>query len=150
MQYDWKDTMKNVLALCALAVLASTGMAGAKGKSYDISLDGYCNIYHTQITGNFVVVQDTPSCSGNFGVGMLATVKSDGKVALISLANTADPGAQLLLELSYPFANGGTFHLYQTTNGATYTDALDGTYSLHAAPDEGAKSAMPVTAALRR
>jgi hypothetical protein len=142
--------MKTMLALGALALLATTNAAGAKTKTYELSLDGYCNIYQTQVTGNFAVLQDTPSCSGNFGVGMLATTKSDGKSVLVSLANTADPGAQLLLELSYPFTNGGTFHLYQTTNGVTYTDALDGTYSLHAARDEGAKSAMPVTAAIKR
>jgi hypothetical protein len=135
--------MKTLPALGALALLASTCAADARGgKVYEISLDGYCNIYHTQINGAVVAAQDTPSCSGNYGAGLLATVKG-AKSAVIALYNSADPGAQLMLELSYPFTDGGTFRLYQTTNGVTVTDALDGTYSLHAAPDEGAKSAAP-------
>lgn len=142
--------MKKILALGALALLASTGVACARGKVYDISLDGYCNIYHIQITGVLAAAQDTPSCSGNFGGGLLATVKGFGKSVDIALQDQSSPGVQLMLELSYPFVTGGTFHLYQTTNGITFTDALDGTYSIDTAPERGEKSATSATAVVKR
>jgi hypothetical protein len=138
--------MRRILALGAAVLFASTGLAAAHGRTYEISLDGYCNIYHIQITGVLAAAQDTPTCSGNFGGGLVATVKGFGKSVDLALQSQSNPGVQLMLELSYPFVNGGTFHLYQTTNGITFSDALDGTYSLHAAPDEGAKSAMSATA----
>ncbi len=142
--------MKKILVLGALALLASTGAACAHGKVYDISLDGYCNIYHIQVTGVLAAVQDTPSCSGNFGGGLLATVKGFGKSVDVALQDQSNPGVQLMLELSYPFVTGGTFHLYQTTNGITFTDALDGTYSIDTAPERGEKSAVSATAAIKR
>ncbi len=138
--------MRKILALGAAILLASAAAATAHGKVYEISLDGYCNIYNTQISGVLVAAQDTPSCSGNFGGGLLATVKGFGKSADIALQDPSNPGVQLMLELSYPFVSGGTFHLYQTTNGITFTDALDGTYSLDTAPERGEKSAMPAAA----
>jgi hypothetical protein len=141
--------MRHILIGTLAALLASTDIAGARGKTYEISLDGYCNIYHIQITGVLAAAQDTPSCSSNFGGGLVATVKGFGKSVDLALQSQSNPGVQLMLELSYPFVNGGTFHLYQTTNGITFSDALDGTYSLHAAPDEGAKSALPATAVSR-
>ena len=142
--------MKKILALGALALVASTAAADARGKVYDISLDGYCNIYHIQVTGVLAAAQDTPSCSGNFGGGLVATVKSFGKSVDLALQDQSNPGVQLMLELSYPFVTGGTFHLYQTTNGITFTDELDGTYSIDTAPERGAKSAVSATAAIKR
>jgi hypothetical protein len=144
------NAMKKILVLGALALLASTGAGLAHGKVYDISLDGYCNIYHIQITGVLAAAQDTPSCSGNFGGGLLATVKGFGKSVDIALQDQSNPGVQLMLELSYPLVTGGTFHLYQTTNGITFTDALDGTYSIDTAPERGEKGSASATTAARR
>ncbi len=93
--------------------------------------------------------QDTPSCSGNFGGGLVATVKGFGKSVDIALQDASNPGVQLMLELSYPFVTGGTFHLYQTTNGITFSDALDGTYSIDTAPERGEKSGVSATAAIK-
>ena len=132
--------MRRILALGAAALVASTGFASARGKTTDISLDSYCNIYHITITGVLVAAQDTPSCSGNFGGGLLASVKGFGKSVDIALQDASNPGVQLMLELSYPFVTGGTFHLYQTTNGITFSDALDGTYSIDTSPERGEKS----------
>ena len=137
--------MRRILALGAAALLASTGFVQARGKTTDISLDSYCNIYHITITGVLVAAQDTPSCSGNFGGGLLATVKGFGKSVDVALQDASNPGVQLMLELSYPFVTGGTFHLYQTTNGITFSDALDGTYSIDTAPERGEKSAVSAT-----
>jgi hypothetical protein len=142
--------MKRIFALVAAALVASTTFASARGRATDISLDSYCNIYHITITGVLAAAQDTPSCSGNFGGGLLASVKGFGKSVDIALQDASNPGVQLMLELSYPFVTGGTFHLYQTTNGITFTDALDGTYSIDTAPERGEKSAVSVTAAARR
>ncbi|HTT97189.1 MAG TPA: hypothetical protein VMF58_04020 [Rhizomicrobium sp.] len=142
--------MKTILALTAAAVVAATGTAHARAKVTDISLDGYCDIYHVRITGVLAAAQDTPSCTGNFGGGFVATVKGFGKSVDIALQDTSNPGVQLMLELSYPFTSGGTFHLYQTTDGVNFIDELDGTYSLDAAAERGVKSSMPITKAIRR
>jgi hypothetical protein len=142
--------MRRILALGAAALVASTGFANARGKTSEISLDGYCNIYQITITGVLAAAQDTPSCSGNFGGGLVATVKGFGKSVDIALQDASNPGVQLMLELSYPFVTGGTFHLYQTTNGITFSDALDGTYSISTAPERGEKSNLSATAAVRR
>ncbi len=141
--------MRRILALGAAAFVASTGLANARGRAADISLDSYCNIYHITVTGVLAAAQDTPSCSGNFGGGLVATVKGFGKSVDIALQDASNPGVQLMLELSYPFVTGGTFHLYQTTNGITFSDALDGTYSISTAPERGEKSAVSATAARR-
>jgi len=142
--------MRRILALGAVALFASTGLANARGKATDISLDSYCNIYHVSINGVLAAAQDTPSCSGNFGGGLVATVKGFGKSVDIALQDASSPGVQLVLELSYPFATGGIFHLYQTTDGINFNDALDGTYSIDKTPDRGEKSNVSVTSALRR
>jgi hypothetical protein len=141
--------MRRILAIGTAAFVASTGLANARGKTTEISLDSYCNIYQITVTGVLAAAQDTPSCSGNFGGGLIGTVKGFGKSADIALQDASNPGVQLMLELSYPFTNGGTFHLYQTTNGITFSDALDGTYSLSTAPDRGEKSGVSATAAVR-
>src|ERR1700733_6654223 len=116
--FPWRDPitpearMRRILALGAAALVASTGLANARGKTTEISLDTYCNIYQITVTGVLAAAQDTPSCSGNFGGGLVATVKGFGKSADIALQDASNPGVQLMLELSYPFTNGGTFHLY--------------------------------------
>jgi hypothetical protein len=133
--------------LLALALVLCAGGASARPRVTEISLDGYCNIYHISISGVLAAAQDTPSCSGTYGGGLAATVKGFGKSVDLALQDASNPGVQLMLELSYPFTTGGTFHLYQTTDGINFTDALDGTYSISTAPDRGAKSARSATAA---
>lgn len=142
--------MKAIFALAAALVLVSSSGAMARGKATDISLDGYCNIYHVIVGAGAAGAQDTPSCSGNFGGGLIATVKNFGKAAVIALQDSGTPGVQLVLQLSYPFVSGGTFKLYQATDGTSFHLALDGTYSVIEGAETGAKRPLSVTAAMRR
>jgi len=122
--------MKRILALGAAALIASASGALAGRNVKDIHLDGYCSIYHISIAGGLVNAQDTPSCSGAYGGGLVATVKDTGKTVTLALQDASSPGVQRMLVLSYPFATGGTFKLYETTDGTNFHLALDGTYTV--------------------
>ena len=135
--------MKRVLAAVAALVL-TTVQADARGAT-EISLDGYCTIYHIVQHGPLLSVQDTPSCSAAYGGGVIGSVKGDGKAAVIALQDPGFPGVQRMITLSYPYVNGGVFKLYETTDGTNFHLALDGTYSLHAAPEQGPKTDVSVT-----
>ena len=56
---------------------------------------------------------------------------------------------QWMLDIDYPFVDGGSFTLYQTTNGTNFVDALDGTYSMTGTPGMGPKTAKSATALAR-
>lgn len=130
--------MKRILALGTAALIASaSGASAGHGITKDIHLDGYCNIYHINITAGLANAQDTPGCSGTYGGGLVATVKDTGKTVTLAIQDASSPGVQRMLVLSYPFTTGGTFKLYETTNGLNFHLALDGTYSLDAAPQDG-------------
>ena len=136
--------MKTILALGAAALVLSAGAAEAR-RFAEISLDGYCNIYHvTQSTG-LASVQDTPTCSGTYGGGVVGSVSGHGKAMVLAIQDASSPGVQRMLTLSYPFVSGGTFMLYETTDGTNFHLALDGTYSI-AGSDRAPKSARSVTA----
>ena len=137
--------MKHILAASAAVLVAMTAQAEAR-RVNDISLDGYCNIYHLVQSGALMSVQDTPSCSSTYGGGVIGSVKGDGKAVVVALQDPSFPGVQRMLELSYPFVTGGVFKLYETNDGNNFHLALDGTYSLDNAPERGAKSAVSVTA----
>ena len=136
--------MKKILAAAALAACMSGGAADAA--AFDIHLDGYCNIYHVTLKLGIANAQDTPSCSGTFGGGLLGTVHLDGKTVVLAIQDASSPGVQRMLQLSYPFTGGGTFKLYETTTGTNFHLALDGTYSLVAADEKGPIGAKSVTA----
>src|SRR3569832_62916 len=140
-----RNAMKKTLILGALALAASTCAANAR--IVEISLDGTCNIYSIRFVDTVAVaVQDTPSCSGTYGGGVIAAVKNSGHAVVLALQDPSSPGVQWMLNVDYPFVNGGSFTLYQTTDGTRFTDALDGTYSLVGTPGMGAKTAKSVTA----
>ncbi|MEI9929784.1 MAG: hypothetical protein WDM89_04265 [Rhizomicrobium sp.] len=97
----------------------------------DVALDDFCNIYHITIgTNGLASAQDTPSCTGTYGGGLLAQTTADGDVLLLALQDpVGSPGVQMLIKFSYPLTPTGTFTIYQTTDGITFTDAYDGTYT---------------------
>lgn len=136
--------MNRTLA-ASIALLAALTVQAEARRINEISLDSYCNIYHLVQSGALVSAQDTPSCSSTYGGGLIGSVKGDGKTVALALQDPNSPGVQRMLELSYPFVTGGTFKLYETTDGSNFHLALDGTYSLDNAPERGAKSAVPVT-----
>ncbi len=137
--------MKRILAAVATALVLTTVQADAR-RINEISLDGYCTIYHVVLSGGLLSAQDTPTCSGTYGGGLVGSVKGDGKSVVIALQDPGSPGVQRMLTLSYPFVTGGIFKLYETTDGTNFHLALDGTYSLETAPERGPKSEVSVTA----
>jgi len=136
-------------ALAAAALLAAMTVQAEARRVNEISLDGYCTIYHIVQSGVLMSAQDTPSCSGTYGGGLIGAVKGDGRTVVLALQDPGSPGAQRMIELSYPFVAGGTFKLYETYDGNNFHLALDGTYSLADAPERGPKSAVSVTAPRR-
>lgn len=140
--------MKKTLIWGALALAVSTCAANAR--TVEISLDGTCNIYSIHFMDTVsAAVQDTPSCSGTYGGGVIAVVKGFNKAVVMSLQDPSSPGVQWMLEVAYPFVDGGAFTLYQTTDGNNFADALDGTYSLVGTPGMGPKSGKSMTALAR-
>lgn len=136
--------MKKTLIWGALAFSVSTCAANAR--IVEISLDGTCNIYSIKFMDTVsVAAQDTPSCSGTYGGGVIAAVKNSGHALVLALQDPSSPGVQWMLNIDYPFVNGGDFTLYQTTDGTRFTDALDGTYSMVGTPNMGAKSGKSAT-----
>jgi hypothetical protein len=140
--------MKGILALAAVSVLAS-GAAEARPVVKEISLDGFCNIFHTTFANGVLTAQDTPSCSGMYGGGFVGSVKNFGKSATLSIEDPSMPGTQWILVLSYPIVSGGTYKLYYTTDGNMMVDDAEGTYSL-VTPEMGAKTGRSVTSTIRR
>lgn len=140
--------MKKTLIWGALALAASTCAANAR--TVEIHLDGTCNIYSIRFVDTVrVAVQDTPSCSGTYGGGVIGTVKNSGHTVVLALQDPSSPGVQWMLEVAYPFVDGGPFTLYQTTNGTNFVDALDGTYSMVGTPGMVAKTGKSATSLAR-
>jgi hypothetical protein len=144
--------MKRIVALAAAALICSTGGSlAAKAKAFTISLDGFCDNYDVTIKGLIATARDAPSCGGQYGGGLLATVKGFGKAAILALQDpNGAPGVQVMLELSYPFTDGGTFTIYQTTDGVNFVDESDGTYSVGTDAQRGPKSDHPITSLFHR
>ena len=140
--------MKKTLIWGALALAVSTCAANAR--TVEISLDGTCNVYSIRFMDTVsAAAQDTPSCSGTYGGGVIATVKNSGHALVLALQDPSSPGVQWMLNIDYPFVNGGDFTLYQTTDGTRFTDALDGTYSMVGTPGMGAKTSKSATSLAR-
>lgn len=137
--------MRSFLAAAAFAA-CMVGGGAARAAAFDLHLDGYCNIYHVTLKQGLANAQDTPSCSGTFGGGLLGTVHLAGKTVVLAIQDAASPGVQRMLQLSYPFTGGGTFKLYETTDGTNFHLALDGTYSLVEGAQTGPMGTRSVTA----
>lgn len=141
--------MKHSLLLGAAMLAIFTCTADARPITKAIRLDGYCNVYSITMENGIAWVQDTPSCSGNYGGGVVGSAKLFGKSVNLALQSAANPGVQLYLVASYPFVTGGTFKLYQTTDGNNFVDEVDGTYTLDSSPEHGPTSDKSVTTAFR-
>jgi hypothetical protein len=142
--------MKRQFLLSVAALAAFTCAADARPIMKAIRLDGYCNVYSITMDKGIAWVQDTPTCSGNYGGGVVGSAKGFGKSINLALQNASSPGVQLYLVASYPFVTGGTFKLYQTTDGNNFVDEVDGTYTLDESPENGPAGGKSVTSAFRR
>jgi len=141
--------MRKIHLLGVALLAASTAAASARPITKAIRLDGYCNVYSITMSQGTAWVQDTPTCSGNYGGGVVGSAKGFGKSLDLALQSASSPGVQLFLVVSYPLVTGGTFKLYQTTDGNSFVDEVDGTYTLDASPENGPAGGTPVTSAFR-
>jgi hypothetical protein len=126
--------MKTLLALTA--AVAVSGLAGggasAKTKSYTISLGGsFCVVANVNVKGTQVTANENDSCQTYVGGGFLATItKKAGKQAIIGGVSNEFPGAEILINLSYPFVTGGKYAVYVTGDGVTLTNVGSGNYTV--------------------
>ena len=128
--------MRKILLLSAAALLATAGAASA---ATVLSLDGFCNAYKIKKTGGGYALQDT-GCSSAYGGGLLTSIKGTGKNVVIALHDPGAPDTAYQFTFSYPYANGGTWNLYATSDGAEFGLLLSGTYTTGAPAQRGSKS----------
>jgi hypothetical protein len=105
--------------------------ASAHSKTTVIALDQSCDKFDVTVTKDTAGALDAPSCAATFGGGIVG--KKDGALTL-GLQDPSQPGVQFILELSYPLTDGGTFSIYQTTDGVRLQDMQDGHYSVETDP----------------
>jgi hypothetical protein len=121
--------MRKVFWIGALVLLASTAAASA---ATIVALDGFCNAYAVRNDHGTISVKDT-ACSEGFGAGFLASIKSEGKTLVVGLQDPANPHTQFVFKFSYPLITGGTWSLYDTTDGVHTVPLVSGNYTLPAA-----------------
>src|SRR6185437_16392638 len=100
--------MRKIHLLGVALLAASTAAASARPITKAIRLDGYCNVYSITMSQGTAWVQDTPTCSGNYGGGVVGSAKGFGKSLDLALQSASSPGVQLFLVVSYPLMTGGT------------------------------------------
>src|SRR5438045_270420 len=98
--------MKTYLALAAAALLATSGGALAKSTTAVISLDGHCDVITLQIDKPLVAGAGDPDCAVEYGGGMIGKVKGFGNSIVAGVQTPNAPGAQFVLQLSYPLVTG--------------------------------------------
>jgi hypothetical protein len=128
------------LLIGTLTLLASGGAAQA---ATHIALDGYCNNYAIRNAQGTMAVKDT-GCSAGFGGGFLTTIRNQGKTAVIGLTDPSTAGVQFVFRFSYPFVTGGTWTLFDTSDGVHFNLLAGGTYTIPAPgrpAEKGARSA---------
>ena len=111
--------------IAALLLSATTASAVTH-----ISLDGFCNNYAFRHPGfNHFAVKDT-GCSSGFGTGLLGSIKGIGKQLIVALQDPGSDHTQFEFIFSYPFTNGGSWELYDSTDGVNFNVLAGGSYTI--------------------
>lgn len=124
--------MRTLLVLAAAVAVLASGGASAKTQSYTISLGGqFCVVANVNVKGTQVTANENDSCQAYVGGGFLATItKKGGKQAIIGGVSNQFPGAEVVINLSYPFVTGGSYSVYATGDGVTLTKVGSGNYTV--------------------
>ncbi|HTU00140.1 MAG TPA: hypothetical protein VMF58_18975 [Rhizomicrobium sp.] len=104
--------------------------AAAASAATHIALDGYCNNYairHGEF--NHYAIKDT-GCSAGFGGGLLGSIKGVGKQLILALQDPSSNHTQFEFIFSYPLVTGGSWELYDSTDGVTFNALAGGTYTV--------------------
>lgn len=129
--------MKALTAAATAAFLAAPGVAQAT--TYEVKLDGFCDIIGFTVETPYVAGISDASCDGGNFVGTVAKVKGAKTLSIVAAINYTDQkqGAYVL-RLDYPIQTGGTWDIFYTKNGYRVSTGLNGTYTNW---HDGAKSA---------
>ena len=123
--------MKTMLILATAAVVAASGAAMAKTKSYVISLGGkFCVTANVNVKGAAVTANENDSCQTYIGAGFVGKVKGQGNVAVIGGQSNKYSATEIIITLQYPFVTGGAYTVYDTTDGVTMNTLGSGTYTV--------------------
>lgn len=142
--------MKTFLAFATAAFITSSVGALANTQTHIITLDGHCDQITLSVKKNLVAGTDDPGCEQGFGGGVIGNVKKFGQAIVAGVQFTAEPGVQFVFQISYPLETGGTWVLYDTTDGVTLSEVESGSYTLVSGADARPRGAEPVTSSLHR
>ena len=144
--------MRNLKRLAAAAaVLLPLGCNVASAKTFTISYDTFCNTGTIKLTSKVVVAYKETTASGScqnvIGAGAKANTKVQaikGNWLIIGELNDQYPGEEDLMLLQYPLVTGGTWLLYDTTDGDTTTFVNSGTYTIGGTAAKGQRGSQPI------
>jgi hypothetical protein len=126
--------MKLLMTLAAAAILAMPASSAlAKGKTVNITLDGFCDSFTiTSANGVNSIADDPSTCTTWYGVGLSGKLKPDGKSASFGMITPGQPSTSYYVTFSYPYVTGGTFNMYITNDGMNGDGvlALSDTYTV--------------------
>jgi hypothetical protein len=141
--------MKKFFALAAVALIATSGAALAKGKT-TISLDGYCDVLtihqNKVLKTAYTMAETVDGCEGFYGNGFRGNVKPFGNVVMFGLRGGSLPDEEYVIEMSYPFVTGNSFIIYGTSDGVNLIAVTGGTYTVNGTSVRGAKPVLSVPA----
>jgi hypothetical protein len=134
--------MKRAWAFAAAAILFSAGSAIAGTTKTQISLDGTCVVANVAVKKVLAAANENDQCATLLAVGFISKVKGFGTVAELGGATSELPGYVATIVLQYPFATGGAWSLYYTTDGVKVNFAYSGTYTVVGAGYHAPKGAV--------
>lgn len=126
--------MAKTALLVASALLLFLGQADAGTKTVTISLDGLCDLITVSVQNkDLAAALETDSdgrCETFIGEGRIAKTKNPDRVADISGNFNSNPSEVFTLDIQYPFVTGGTWQMYETTDGIHMQVMMNGTYTV--------------------
>ena len=122
--------MKAMMVLAVSALALTAGIVPAASKTYAISLDGHCDVITLTVKGTLVAGTDASSCAAGFGGGLIGKVKGFGDAIVAGVQFTAKSGNQFVFQVQWPLVTGGSWILYDTTDGVHLTQLESGTYTV--------------------
>lgn len=142
------------MKLSALSGIALAGLIAvpASAKMTTISLDGFCNVMQIRTQGQTYAVDfEKDHCEKFLGEGRILKLKDAGRIADIGGLADQDASRVLNYEIQFPFVSGGSWNLYETTDGQTMTPVTSGTYTVTGGAARVSRAGKrPVTSLLRR
>lgn len=120
--------MKALTAAATAVFLASPGVARAT--SYEIKLDGFCDIIGFSVQAPNVAGISDDICDGGNFVGAIAKVKGAKTLSIVAAINyNKQKAGAYVLRLDYPIQATGTWEIFYTQHGYRVANVASGTYT---------------------